>query len=314
MNDTEQLVKEALGKLAERTPHPGPTLNALRRKRKRQHGSVFMISIAGVAAVAVLIFAGVIASDRYTPPTGNDAAAALMPDKGQTVALKYAPHWLPDGFVENFRGTSDQVSRVWVPANAKGYPFNDGGPTVSIRTSPQLPDTSSGWNGVTVRGLKAWVRVAAGQSPGLVAHVVWRAQDVLNVEVRGVEDVRAVALRVAESVRADPKLTHKPAFKIDGRFADHMWGTKPSDWEAMTNWKNQVSVHVGTLPPQLVGETKPIVVRGREGLRTDNGVAVFDGSVWIWATAESSSDLVVEAVNKVELVPSPDTRWIGSGL
>jgi hypothetical protein len=313
VNDTEQLVKDALGKLAERTPHPGPTLNALRRKHKR-HRNVFMIATAGMAAVAVLIFAGVIASDRYAPPTGNDAAAVLMPDKGQGAALKYAPHWLPAGFVENFRGTNDQVSRVWVPNGSKGYPFTDGGPNVSVSTSRQLPDTSSGWDGVTVRGLKAWVRVATGQSSGQTAHVVWRAQDVLNVEVRGVEDVRTVAMRVAESVRADPKLTHQPAFKLDGRFADHMWGTKPSDWEAMTNWKNQVSVHVGTSPPQLLGETRQIEARGRQGLRADNGVAVFDGTVWIWATAEAYSDVVLEAVNKVELAPTLDTSWIGSGL
>jgi hypothetical protein len=203
---------------------------------------------------------------------------------------------------------------VWVPAGDKGYPFNDGRPMVTISTSAEMPVVTSGWDRESVRGLNAWSRVDAGQSKDETAHVVWRAQDVLNVEVRGVADPRAVALRVAESVRADPKLTHRPAFKLDGKLADHMWGTKPSDWEAMTNWKNQVSVHVGTLPPQLLGETKPITVRGREGLRTDNGVAVFDGAVWIWATAESNSDLVVEAVNKVELVPSPDTSWIGKAL
>ncbi|MET9633216.1 hypothetical protein ABZX92_37740 [Lentzea sp. NPDC006480] len=313
MNDTEQLVKDALGKLAERTPHPGPTLNALRRKRKR-HRNVFMIATAGMAAVAVLIFAGVIASDRYAPPKGNDAAAVLMPGNGQAVALKYAPHWLPNGFVENFRGTNDQVSRVWVPKGDQGYPFTDGRPTVVIGTSAEMPDVSSGWSEATVRGLKAWVRTGQGQSPGSTARVVWKAQDILSVEVRGVDDVQAVALQVAESVRADAKIAYKPPFKLDGRFADHMWGTAADTWEAMTNWKNQVSVHVGTTAPQLLGQTQQIAVRGRQGLRADNGVAVFDGSVWIWATAESYSDTVLEAVNKVELVDSPDTSWIGKPL
>ncbi|MEV6242337.1 hypothetical protein [Lentzea sp. NPDC051838] len=312
MNDTEQLVKDALGKLAERTPHPGPTLNALRRKRKR-HRNVFMIATAGVAAVAVLIFAGVIASDRYSPPSGSDAAAALNTDNGQTVALKYAPHWLPDGFVENFRGTNDQVSRVWVPAGDKGYPFTDGKPTVVLGTSAELPDTT-GWDSVTVRGLKAWVRSGAGQSPGETAHVVWKAQDVLNVEVRGVGDVRGVALQVAESVRFDTKLRHQPPFKIDGRFADHVWGATASAWEAMTNWKNQVSVHVSPQQPELSGQTQPIKVRGKDGFRTGNTVSVLDAGVWIWASAESYSDTVLEAVNKVELVSSPDTSWIGKKL
>lgn len=313
MNDTEQLVKEALGKLAERTPHPGPTLNALRRKRKR-HRNVFMIAAAGMAAVAVLIFAGVIASDRYAPPSGNDAAAALMPDTGQNVALKYTPHWLPTGFVENFRGTADQVSRVWVPKGDKGYPYTDGRPNVVIGTSAEMPDVSSGWREVTVRGLKAWVRSGQGQSPGATAHVVWKAQDVLNVEVRGVDDVEAVALQVAESVRADAKITYKPPFKIDGRFSDHMWGTAADAWTAMTFWKDQVSVQVSPQKPELTGATQPIKVRGKDGFRTGNAVSVLDAGVWIWASAESYSDTVLEAVNKVELVPSPDTSWIGKSL
>lgn len=313
MNDTEQLIKEALGKVAERTPHPGPTLNALRRKRKRPHRNVFLIAATGMAAVAVLIFAGLVASDRYTPPSGNDAAAALIPGNGQSVALKYAPHWLPDGFVENFRGTNDQVSRVWVPAGDKGYPFNDGRPTVVLGTSAELPDTS-GWDSATVRGLKAWVRVGSGQSRDETAHVVWKAQDVLNVEVRGVPDVRAVALRVAESVRADAKLTHQSPFNVDGRPADHMWGTSAAAWTAMLNWKNQVSVHMSPQMPDLSGTPHPMTVRGKEGFRIGNTVAVSDDGRWLWASAESYSDLLVEALNKVELAPSPDTSWIGKAL
>ncbi|GGU62823.1 hypothetical protein [Lentzea flava] len=307
MNDTEQLVKDALGKLAERTPHPGPTLNALRRKRKRPR-NVFLISVAGMAAVAVLIFAGVIASDRYTPPSGNDAAAALIPGNGQSVALKYAPHWLPTGYVENFRLVDREVHRVWVPEGAKGFPFTDGGPQIALIAGGDQPEGVD-WQDTTVRGLKAKIALR-----DQTAELVWHAQDLLKVSVRGFPDARQVALQVAESVRADSKVVHRAAFKLDGRYADHTWGSKPADWEAMSIWKNQVSVHVGTLPPQLVGDTKPVVVRGREGLRTEKGVAVFDGSVWIWATAESNTDLVVEAVNKVELVPSPDTSWIGKGL
>jgi hypothetical protein len=313
VNDTEQLVKEALGKLAERTPHPGPTLNALRRKPKR-HRNVFMISVAGMAAVAVLIFAGVIASDRYAPPTPNDAAAALVPGNGQTVALKYAPHWLPPGFVENFRGTNDQVSRVWVPGGSKGYPYTDGGPMIAIGTSSELPDVTSGWDEVTVRGLKAWVRTSQGQSAGQTAHVVWKAQDILNVEVRGVDDVRTDALRVAESVRADTKLVHQPTFKLDGKFADHMWGTTPAVWTAMLNWKDQISVHLSPQMPDLTGAPETVRVRGNDGFRIGNTLAVAYDGRWLWASAESYSDQLVEALNKVQLVDSPDTSWVGKGI
>lgn len=314
MNDTEQLIKDALGKLAERTPHPGPTLNALRRKRKRQRNNIFLIATAGMAAVAVLIFAGVVASDRYTPPNGNDAAAVLMPGNGQSVSLKYTPHWLPEGFVENFRGTNGQVSRVWVPSGDKGYPFNDGRPAVTVSTRADLPDVK-GWEETTVRGLKAWVQVVQGQARDSVAHVLWKAQDVLNVEVRGVDDVRATALRVAESVRADAKIVHQAPFKLDGKPADHMWGTKPGEWTAMTNWKNNITVHVSTQKPELQAPAEPVGVRGRTGHKAGNTVAVLDTTgVWIWATSEKPTDAVFDALTAVELVPSPDTSWIGKGL
>lgn len=315
MNDTEQLIKEALGKLAERTPHPGPTLNALRRKRKNQR-SVFMIAAAGMAAVVVLIFAGVVASDRYQPLHHDNAAAALVGEQGIGVSLRYSPHWLPEGFVENFRGTADkQVSRVWVPAGDKGYPFNDGRPTVVVGTSAELPPVSDKeWEPVTVRGLQAWVRLSQGQSEGLTAHVVWRAQDILNVSVRGVEDVRAAALRVADSVRADAKSTHQAPFKIELKAADNMWGAKPAEWTAMTFWKDGVSVQVSTAKPEVSGPSQPVTVRGKEGFRAGDTVAVFDGGLWIYAKAGAPTGTQIEAVNKVELVPSPDTSWIGKGL
>ena len=302
MNDTEQLVKEALGKLAERTPHPGPTLNALRRKRKR-HRNVFMIATAGVAAVAVLIFAGVIASDRYAPPSGNDAAAALMTDNGRTVALKYTPHWLPMGYVESTRETGDHVSREWVPA---GDASGDAG-SVTIRTSPGLPPVT-GWDEVTVRGLKAWVQVQSA-----VASVVWKAQDVLTVSVRGAGDVRDVALNVAESVRADAKVVHQSPFKVEGRYADFMSGTTADVWDASAN-RNNVTVHVSPQKPELSGDGQPVTARGKEGIRSGNTVAVSDGGRWIWATSSVYSDRLIELVNNVELVASPDTSWVGKGL
>ncbi|MCG8921678.1 hypothetical protein [Lentzea sp. CC55] len=298
MNDTEQLIKDALGKLAERTPHPGPTLNALRRKHKRQRNNIFLIATAGVAAVTVLVFGGLVASDRYAPPTGGDAAAALVVGGGQNVALKYAPRWLPEGFTENSRTTNNAVTRVWGPADGKA--------SVVITTLGGMPDTG-GWDEVGVRGLKAWARVADG-----AASVVWKAQDALQVAVRGVDDVRAVALRVAESVRADAKATHQAPFKVEGKYADQMSGAGADRWDASLNL-GSVTVHVGTQKPELAA-AEPVSVRGREGLRSGATVAVSDGGRWIWATSSAYSDRLVELVGEVELVDAPDTGWIGKGL
>ncbi len=302
MNDTEQLVKDALGKLAERTPHPGPTLNALRRKRKR-HRNVFMIAAAGVAAVAVLIFAGVIASDRYMPPNPNDAAAALVQGDGKSVPFKYAPHWLPAGFVESLRATNGAPTRVWGPAGATPY----SNPGLVIRVHGAMPDVH-GWDLTQVRGLEAWVQVR-----GDAATVVWKAQDVLDVSVTGVGDAREVALRVAESVRADAKITYAPPFKLEGRYAELVRGTAPDKWHSSLG-RNSVSVQVATEKPELPEPNEQLTVRGKQGVRNGNTVAVQDGGLWISATASAWSDELVELVNKVEIVDRPDTSWIGKGL
>lgn len=301
MNDTEQLIKEALGKQAERTPHPGPTLNALRRKHKRQRNSIFLIATAGMAAV-VLIFAGVIASDRYAPPNSNDAAAVLMPDKSGGVALKYAPHWLPDGFVEGARRISGgHVTRTWVPSDAPENAVDGGGPTVSVGSSANYPDTA-GWQDVAVRGLEGHVRV-----DGQTATVAWKAQDALVVSVRGVGEVRETALRVADAVRADAKLVHQPAFRLNGEPAAEMGGTGPADWVARADTPARVQVSPRT--PQLDGSQTPITVRGKQGFLRSGDVVVQDGDVWIIATGDLPVGELVAAVNEVELVQT-DTSWV----
>ncbi|MCX2950495.1 hypothetical protein [Lentzea sp. NEAU-D7] len=311
MNDTEQLIKEALGQLAERTPHPGPTLNALRRKRKRQRNNIFLIATAGMAAVVVLIFAGVIASDRYTPPNQNNAAAALVgDDQVSRLPLKYSPHWLPEGYGEVYRGLLDG-ERAYVPTGAQGYPFTDGGPLTKLGKSKSKPDTT-GWDEVSVRGLKAWVRTEQGQSPGLTARLVWEAQDWLSVTVRGTDDVKQTALRVAESVRADSKVVHRPPFVLKGMEATEVWGSSPGDWGAQLA-EDPLVVQVSTRSPGLSGGA-PVTVRGKQGVQVDGAVAVLDGSVWVTVRGAASPEELVRTANDVELSPSPDTSWIGRGL
>lgn len=302
MNDTEQLITEALGKLAERTPHPGPTLNALRRKRKR-HRNVFMIAAAGVAAVAVLIFAGVIASDRYAPPSGNDAAAALVPGNGN--ALKYAPHWLPDGFVEGHRSVENgQVVRTWVPTGAAENVVRGSGPSISVAGGSSQLDTT-GWEDVTVRGLKGRLRLV-----GQAATVQWKAQETLVVTVGAMADPRETALRVADSVRADAKTVYQPAFRVNGKQASEMGGNGPADWFAQLNLQ-PARVKVSPQAPQAGGPRTPVTVRGKQGFLVDDTVAVQDGDVWITVSGGVPVAELVSTADKVELTPSPDTSWLG---
>lgn len=319
MNDTEQLIKEALGRLAERTPHPGPTLNALRRKRKRQRNNVFLIATAGMAAVAVLIFAGLTAGDRYTPPGHEDAAAALMPTNanGQSIAIKYTPHWLPDGYVETFRSVGDETTRVWVPANLKETDPTQqtGDPRVSLRKVRSLPDLG-GWLETSVRGLKAWVRTVQGQSPGVTTELVWQAQDVLSVSVRGDANGQDTAMRVADSVRADAKLSYLAPFSLDGKPASDIWGSTLNRWTAQWRSEKFVVTLATNAPAQTSGT--PVEVRGKQGALVGNGqVVVQDSGLWLTVSGEvESADSLVAAANRVTMqhMDHPDTNWIGTGL
>ncbi len=317
MNDTEQLIKDALGKLAERTPHPGPTLNALRRKRKQQRSNIFLIATAGVAAVAVLIFAGVIASDRYTPPTSDNAAAALLPANGGSVEIKYAPHWLPEGYVETFRSVGDETTRVWVPASIKDKDPTQqtGDARVSLTNSRKLPDLD-GWLETSVRGLKAWVRTVQGQSPGQTTEVVWQAQDVLAVSVRGEADGRETAMRVADSVRADAKLTYLAPFSLDGRPAGDIWGSTLNRWTAQWRSEKFVVTLSTSAPAQTDGA--PVTVRGKTGAIVGSGALVVqDSGLWLTVSGDGeSTDSLLDAATRVSMqhMDHPDTNWIGTGL
>lgn len=311
MNDTEQLIKEALGKVAERTPHPGPTLNALRRKHKRPHRNVFLIAATGMAAVAVLIFAGVVASDRYTPPSGNDAAAVLMPGTSQTVALKYAPHWLPDGYVETLRAANEEgTTRVWVPSNAPAHAQNGDGPQIHLSTGMSYAGAQEGWQDTTVRGLKARVQEYAGK-----AVVEWKAQVTLVVQVSGLDRLKETALRVADSVRADSNAVFQAPFKLKGKQANEFGGTGPGAWSARLS-PAPVDVLVHSEAPGLTGkQTAPLTVRGKQGVLVEGRtVVVQEGALWISAMSSSVPDKAVDelvaAVNDVELASDVDTGWI----
>jgi hypothetical protein len=308
VNDTEQLIKEALGQLAERTPHPGPTLNALRRKRKRQRNNIFLIATAGMAAVVVLIFAGVIASDRYTPPNPNDAAAALVPDNA-TGALKYQPHWLPTGFTETLRAAHDgKTTRVWVPSDAPADAPQIDGPNIQLSSGQGYGGRADGWQDTTVRGLNARVQVN-----GSTAIVEWKAQETLVVQVQDVGDSRDTALRVADSVRADSNATFQAPFKLKDRQADVFSGSSPGDWRAKIS-AEPIEVTVTSRAPFAFGtQTSPVAVRGKTGTVDGSTVWVQEGDLWIRATSlepGKSVDELVAAVNDVELASNVDTGWI----
>ncbi|GAB3909309.1 hypothetical protein GCM10029964_110660 [Kibdelosporangium lantanae] len=107
-NPTEELIKAAMAKQAERAPHPGPVINALRQPRRRTRRMwPLVIALVGTAAVAVAIAIPALRTVKALEPA--------VPPKLR-IPIAYTIGALPDGFYE-FKRTSDLNStnqgRVW---------------------------------------------------------------------------------------------------------------------------------------------------------------------------------------------------------
>ncbi|TWP53241.1 hypothetical protein FKR81_04530 [Lentzea tibetensis] len=310
MNDTEQLIKEALNRQADRAPHPGPTLSALRRPaRRRSRSSLFLTVGTAVAAAAVLFAAGVLVGKGPSPDNG---AAALLPTTTPSASthVKFSPGWLPDGFVEVYRSAGpDGIVRVWTTEPSADPPFATAKPMVSLSVDGN-PEGFETWEQVALaNGATGYVQVTQGQTgPG--ATIVWRAPDVLRVTVRGVPDVRATAVQIAGAVQPDDKSVVRSAVEYQGLSLPRVWGASPSRWTSEIR-VDPFTAQVSTDPPDLTGG-KPVDVRGKQGTYVPGKyVAVLDRGVWLTVTGQLTEGQLVKIANDIKIDPKPGYDWIG---
>ncbi|MBN6035770.1 hypothetical protein [Amycolatopsis sp. 195334CR] len=107
---TEELIKAALTKQAERAPHPGPVLHALAGERRSSRKSLVVGLVAALVAVLALGATALMAPSQPEPPPVGFAERELA-----GLPMGYDLGWLPDGYVETDRSTSfNQVAtRTW---------------------------------------------------------------------------------------------------------------------------------------------------------------------------------------------------------
>lgn len=325
MNDTEQLIKEALNRQADRAPHPGPTLSALRRPaRKRSRSSIFLTVGVAAAAAAAVFAAGVLVGRGPSP---NDGAAALLPTPGPQASapLKYGPKWVPEGFVEVARSTSGpaRFSRVWTKDgqsldNSEYEPV----PIVTVGSRDRLPIGYEEWEKVPVGEASGYVHVGEIQKTlgSLATVIVTRADFVTEAEplvvtVRSVPNARDLALQVARSVELDRNATVRSAVELNGVAQPSVEGSSPTRWTSEIE-VSPFTVRLSTEQPDLTGGV-PVTVRGKEGVVVPNtagasDVVVQEGRLWLTVRgSDASQDQLVAAANAAKIDQAPDYSWLG---
>ncbi|MCE7006124.1 hypothetical protein LWC34_25285 [Kibdelosporangium philippinense] len=112
MNETEELIKAALTKHVEGTPHPGPILNALSTRRRRVRPTLIAIIAAAAVAVGIALPIAMQKPEASAPPAHTPMP--VEPSKG--IKMRYVLQPLP-GFTERNRAASLDGSyqvRTWM--------------------------------------------------------------------------------------------------------------------------------------------------------------------------------------------------------
>ncbi len=351
---TDDEIRAALDHVVSRAPDPA-SIRAGFASRARAHrqrrallfagGAMAASGAIGVPAVLGWLEPGPRAAngqsgpDVRTPPNLGPAAAEPISDAAvERVAMRYRPTWLPEGFVETSRTSSVAVDgskyqvREWLRVeDARLSPDQRSDATARIRLvlAPVNRLAIGDWRpAVTINGDDGGLSDADDHVP----QVIWRIEKGLRlaVYVNGVADGRAVAVRIARSVKPDGvsgvecplRLNWLPDFLTE--YAEQQ--IKLSAWGP--TWRSTRSVLVGdgaavllsveygpdiAAPPAGI----PATVRGRSGLTRD-----YEGDAGGWAhvaldgvdllvTGAVNYDEIVQVTNKLDVGPRPYRGWIG---
>jgi hypothetical protein len=200
MNDTEELIKAALAKGADRAPHPGQIINALAKPRRRRRSVLIAVIGAAVVVAAATVPIAFRQSAEPVPPAPPATTQLTPPPAAVAIPMKYTVADIPPDFVEVIRNADfdgGRQSRGW--STAKDWTIN-----LAVHT-PRSP----GWSSVTrkgaeqilVGGAPGWV---TGPPTGFVDVVFMPDQDTaIVVQASGGPDIRERAIKAANSVRPD---------------------------------------------------------------------------------------------------------------
>jgi hypothetical protein len=339
---TEDLIRAALQAQAERAPHPGTVLEALRDNDfpRPPHRAALLVGAA--AAVVVLAAVGIPLGLRLTDrPAATPTAPAISttaPTTGATAEpgtpLRYRPGWLPAGYTEHSRSAGAAAEgRMWASTT---HPQDE----ITLTYTPPVAEWADTAAVIAASPHPATVNGHAGEfseppSQTDRARLVWMPDPhtVLVVAVQGGADPVSTAQHVADSVVpdgvsavADPiRLGQLPSgFTADADF--DVTGDSPTRWTAETGASPAdqsapgLVVRFGTVPGPTSGS--PVTVQGRPGWfdpqylvegsghRPEVSVPLDGGWLEVSLVGGTEAQLL-QVADTVRLSPPGPQSWIG---
>jgi hypothetical protein len=264
--ETEDLIKDALVRQAGRAPSSERVLAGLRPPVSQSRRPMVL---AAVAAVVIAIAVGI----PFVLKPAEPAAPTTFPAVASAGSnLKYGATWLPDGFRERFRA-SDSAGWGQVRNWTNGPMIISLG--VNSTRNPMWTDAAasieSGYDKTDIGGVTAsYSRIDGG------ANLTWMPEPgtVLLLTLRGVPDMRTVAVGVAGSVRPDGVSPVSAGLEF-GRLpaglastGSQVGGVSPDTGEgkiAASGGSTTLTASLSRVPVPKQSMGQPVMVRGRQG-------------------------------------------------
>jgi len=334
MTPTEQLLRETYTDIGERAPDASPVLERVldgaraRRRRRRRHMDIGLaLAVAVIAVVVPLAVWPHHTESRYT----------TLPAVPTTPPLDIAPTWLPAGFVETERSYDPGGNKVdgKIAGPMRNRTFGKGSALIMV-TDGALRDSGTWSRGETVViGGRRGVVTASTSDIAADVQVPWRSGQLLEVSVTGaykvgVPGARAIAIRVAQSVRSKPAVSLDiPLICSDPLCARRNLdvGGSARKWQASVGGPEaRASLTYGYPgPPSDVNGVEQLTINGHPavswsgggGLRGGAGVSIdLGGGYRIMINASSrrplSRDEAVRVAKSVKLTGKSDYSWLGT--
>lgn len=312
-NPTEDLIKAAMTKQAERAPHPGPIINVLQQPRRRTRRVwPLVIAVIGTAAVVAAI----------AIPMALRSDSALEPAKAPKlqIPMAYTIGAVPAGFYE-FKRTSDlnttSQTRVWKMSGGNDALLtltvvHRGGDDYWFNLLTKLPNLGTP---VVVNGVSGYTIGDRGKPDG-TAQVAWQPDPNTYIEVTmsKMPGQNEAVQAVAQSVRPDGKSTVTAVARFGQLPAVYKYvtmvvaGTSPTDasgWIEATgpNQKPYITASVFVDKSGKYSTKSPLVLPAPGG----RVLVVADKS----ETPVTSREELTEIAKAVTVEPNPDFSWVG---
>jgi hypothetical protein len=302
MNDTEELVKAALAKGAERAPHPGQIINALNARRPRRRRRSMLVAVIGTAAVIAAITVPIAARQSAEPtPPSPPATQDTPPPAAVAIPMKYKVADLPPDYVERIRsadyGGGAQM-RGW--RTSKDWTIYL---SVHTRRSPS-------WSSVTRRSNEP---VSISGTPGWVINYSGFTDVVFTPDKDTVIVVQAAGISAANSVRPDGVTVVSPELSFGalpaqlGLVGVMVMGSSPATGESWT-----VAWAPGAQAPAVQARVVP---RDSAKLFGKNVVVPTQDGREIELKYNGSSQLTEQQAREIAedmtVGAKPDLSWLG---